>query len=334
MIAEIAQGYEGRPEYLSLFIDAASAAGADAVKFQLVYAEELSVPGYKYHDLFASLELSDDVWSSAASRAKDKDIELILDVFGARSLLLAETLGVKTIKIHSTDMANIDFLNQVAKSSAPNVLLSCGGCKRNEIERAKDIMSGKSVVLLFGFQGYPTPNESNQVVRIREFAQLSEDTVQIGYADHAPPDSDMRFLISAAAIGCGASIIEKHLTLSVEMKMEDHESALNPDEFSRFVTNMRMVAESMGSIDAVCSDDFMMHESEKTYRTNVRKHVVATREIEAGHVLLPEDLTLKRSTAENPIYDLKIAYGQRMAQSVQNDQPITLDLFDGGSDAT
>ena len=58
IIAEIAQGYEGDTKLTELLTIGANATGADAVKYQLVYADELATPDYKYYELFRSLEMS------------------------------------------------------------------------------------------------------------------------------------------------------------------------------------------------------------------------------------------------------------------------------------
>ncbi len=57
IIAEAAQGYEGNVTQARLLARAAARAGADAVKFQLVYADELATPDYQYYDLFRNLEM-------------------------------------------------------------------------------------------------------------------------------------------------------------------------------------------------------------------------------------------------------------------------------------
>ena len=64
IIAEIAQGFEGNFEQSKLLIKAAAKAGADAVKFQLVYANELATADYKYYSLFKELEMSISQWQS------------------------------------------------------------------------------------------------------------------------------------------------------------------------------------------------------------------------------------------------------------------------------
>ena len=62
IVAEIAQGFEGDSVKSSLLLKSAANAGADAAKFQMVYADELATEDYKFHSLFQSLEMDDRVW--------------------------------------------------------------------------------------------------------------------------------------------------------------------------------------------------------------------------------------------------------------------------------
>src|SRR5688572_30510116 len=112
IIAEIAQGYEGKPAQAAALVAAAAAAGADAAKLQLVYADELATPDYEHFALFRRLEMPDQVWADLASLARDRNLALQLDVFGVRSLALAERIGAHAVKIHSTDMSNPGLLEQ------------------------------------------------------------------------------------------------------------------------------------------------------------------------------------------------------------------------------
>ena len=85
IIAELAQGFEGKAEQARLLLKAAASAGADAAKYQLVYADELATPDYKYYDLFCSLEMTDDVWMGLSTYARELGITLQVDIFGSRS---------------------------------------------------------------------------------------------------------------------------------------------------------------------------------------------------------------------------------------------------------
>lgn len=333
IIAELAQGFEGRPEQARLLVRAAAAAGADAAKFQLVYADELATPDYKYYDLFRSLEMADAVWEELAAYAQELGIALHLDVFGTRSLALAERIGARALKVHGTDIANLNLLNQIAQTAVPKILLGAGGAFLPEIEQAIHALAGKEIVILLGFQSYPTPNDANQIARVRMLSNLFSTripNVTVGFADHASPENSLRVALAATAFGAGARVFEKHLTLGEVMKMEDHEAALNPDRFAEFVTVLRDCARAYGG----CSEaaDFGMSEAERAYRKMIRRHVVTQRALTAGTRIESADLVLKRSSSDTPLTDLTQAYGAMAMRDMAANEPLSpIDLSDTGA---
>ncbi len=325
IIAELAQGFEGRPEQARMLLKAAAAGGADAAKFQLVYADELATPDYKYYDLFQSLEMPDEVWEGLAAYALELSIELQLDIFGMRSLNLATKIGVSTVKLHGTDISNLGLLSQVANSKVHKVLLGAGGAHLSELEQAIEVLSAKDVVILLGFQGYPTPNDANQIARVRLLAHRligMHPNLSIGFADHALPDSPLRYSLAAMAIGAGATVVEKHLTLGRLMKLEDHESALNVEEFFEFTQTIRGCMEALGFAADV--EDFEMSDSERGYRKMIRRHVVASRNLEVGEKISTADLILKRTSADQAITDLALVYQKIVKQPISMNLPVLI----------
>lgn len=326
IIAELAQGYAGSLEQARLLIKAAASAGADAAKFQLVYADELATPEYKYYELFRALEMPDEAWENLAGYAIDLGINLYLDIFGGRSLQLAERIGINSVKLHGTDITNIRLLNLVAQSCVENVLLGAGGANLSEIREALNILVAKNVTILVGFQGYPTPTNANQIARVAFLAdsfKKKNPRVTIGYADHAPTESASRYAIAVLAVGAGARVLEKHLTLGMIMKLEDYESALNPDDFAEFSKIIRDCSEALGYVaDGI---DFGMSKSEQDYRLMIRRHVVTTRELRPGAIIGAADLALKRTASKRPIMDLTLAYGMTVKRTVEINTPLSFD---------
>jgi len=205
------------------------------------------------------------------------------------------------------------------------VFLGAGGALFNELENAINILSGKDIAVLLGFQGYPTPNESNQIARVSLLSDRfreSHPRVAVGFADHAPPDSPLRYAVASTAIGAGARCLEKHLTLGQVMKLEDHESALNPDEFAEFCRVVRDCALAYGETSD--SPDFGMSSAENDYRKAIRRHVVVRHKVAAGAHLEPKDLVLKRSSADDVLTDLTLAYGKTLKRDFKKNTPITL----------
>lgn len=323
IVAELAQGFEGCSKQARLLLRAAAAAGADAAKYQLVYADELATPDYKYYGLFRSLEMPDEVWAGLAAYAAEQKIELHLDIFGSRSLALAEKIGAKAVKLHGTDIANIALLDEVAQSAARRVFLGAGGAHLSEIEEAVLRLPGKNVVVLLGFQGYPTPTDTNQISRVRFLCDrfgASGKRVELGFADHAAPDSPLRYALAATALGAGATVIEKHLTLGKAMMLEDYESALNPDEFKEFSQVIRECSVALGRVGS--GNSFGMSDAEDSYRKMIRRHVVSAREIPAGTVLSPADLVLKRTAVEHPVTELGDVYGKVLSRPLAPNQAL------------
>lgn len=322
IIAELAQGYEGNPTQARLLILAAATAKADAAKFQIIYADELSTPDYVHYSLFKSLEMADEVWIELAAYGKEQGVRLIFDVFGERSLALAEQLGDVDIMVHATDIGNEQLLKRIAQGPTERVLLGAGGAGISEIEAAVAQLKNKKVAVMIGYQGYPTPEEDNQIARIAAVvARLSSlPNVSVGFADHSLPDNPRVVALSAMALGCGARLFEKHLTLGEVMKLEDHESAINPDRFAQYSADLRRCAEAFGSVTD--ADDFGMSHAEATYRRNVRRSVVTARAVPAGTRLSEADLVLKRTANEEALRDLSDVLGRTVKRDFESNQPL------------
>lgn len=325
VIAEIAQGFEGKHEQAFLLMKAAVSANANAAKYQLVYADELATKDYKYYKLFKSLEMSDATWISLAKNAKDFGIELNFDIFGYKSLQLAQKLKVKSIKLHATDLQNYGLLKMVAKSKIPRVLLGVGGGYLREIENALDILKNKKLVVFVGFQGYPTRTEDNQIDRVKYlYEKLSKKNkqIKIGFADHASTESQLSYNLAAMAIGAGANVIEKHITLGNVMKLEDYESALNPDQFAEFTNVVFNCSKALGK--TVNNDDFGMSVSEMNYRDMIRRHVVANTILKKGTIIKAEQLSLKRTSSENYLTDINLLSNKKVRRTINSNSVVEI----------
>ena len=245
---------------------------------------------------------------------------MYFDVFGPRGLAEALDAGAAGIKIHASDLQNRTFLQEVSKSEAA-VLLGIGGSTLNEIREALELLPTARICLMLGHQGYPTPVSENNLARLHSLSREFANT-QLGFAEHSERGDPIGLWLAATSIGAGASLVEKHLTLSAEML--DSDAALLPAEFAAFVTNMRMAAAAFGHTDE-SRDDLGMGPSEIGYREMVRKHVVATRDLPEGTVIEPDDITLKRSGAESgeAILAAANAMGRSVLSPVQANCPIT-----------
>jgi len=310
IIAEAAQGYEGNPTLASLLVKAAASAGADAIKFQLVYADEIATPDYQYYKLFEKLEMSPKEWRKVAAEAKRLGIELYFDVFGGRSFRLARALGARGLKIHATDFYHDNLLRQVLGSRI-KVLLSCAGlCEEELLELFKRHPNARQerVTYMHGFQAEPTPLASNHLRRLGSLADLCQPA-GIGFMDHSDGNKEEAQELALLSLPFGVSVIEKHITLDRELKLEDYVSALPPGKFRSFVRKVKKYEKALGLPQIQPGED------ETRYRLKSAKVVVASRKIKKGLILKEGDLKLLRINNQEKvpcIYDPRHAVGKKI----------------------
>ena len=291
IIAEAAQGYEGKADYCALYVRAAAKAGANAVKFQVVFADDLSEPGHEYYELYQNLELAPSVWREVRGQAAELGIEFIIDIFGQQSLAVARDIRPDGIKLHASDFFNRSLLSE-SFALAKQVFVSVGGIAGEEIDHlvAEVTEAGQSdrLVLLTGFQAEPTPIERSNLLRLKSLRERHAG-VQIGYLDHAPGESDDQTHLSVMAMALGADWIEKHITLSRYLEIEDYVSALEPHEFANYMATLRRLGGAFGSGDMELSED------ERHYRDKSVKKLLTAQNLPAGHHLEIADLAFSRT---------------------------------------
>jgi len=324
IIAEVAQGYEGKPELARLLAKAAAGSGADAVKFQCIYADELAVPAYQHYDLFRQLEMSHDVWREIADIVKQANKEFYFDIFGEQSLTLAKDIGIDGVKIHSTDFFNTDLIH-LALEAFSKVLVSMGGISAEEMEefiRRYNIYQHLGVCFMYGYQAEPTPLEKNNINRLGALRQRFPQ-IKLGFMDHADGSSDEAQTLSLLALSFGVDYIEKHISLDRALALEDYVSALTPSEFKIFVKRIRRHEASMGSAELVLT------ESEREYRNKVLKAAVANRNLKKNEKIEKDSIALKRpaSSSISSLYRKEDVIGRVLDVDVEKYALITKDML-------
>ena len=320
IIAEIAQGFEGNEKLANLLTKGAIASNADAVKFQLVYADELATPDYQYYQLFKDLEMDFDIWKSLCEQIQSKEKKVYFDVFGLHSLKVAKQLGADGIKLSTTE-----FYNNVLFDSAivqfDTLYLSVGGIPVEDIDEKLSTLSVeqvKKICLIYGFQSEPTPLEQNNLSKLRLLKQRYSN-FKIGFMDHSDGALDDAYYLPLVAMGTGVNAIEKHITLDRELEIEDYISGVTPSEFIKFVHLVRRFEPVLGL------DSLVLTEQEEAYRNKATKSVVALSDLNAGDVLTLDTVALKRCSkpiTKHSILQIEQAIGKTLKIDVQINSPI------------
>jgi len=320
VIAEMANAHEGSVETSRAIVEAAATAGADAIKFQKFTANELLVPYHPRYEHFKALEMPESAWSDLVHLARSKGLYVLADVFGTESAKLMRRLEIDGYKIHSSDTINLELIAEVASYRRP-VFLSCGGSRQLEIMEAVQAIrqaGNEQIVLLHGFQNYPTRLEDSQLNRIRTLAE--QFGVPVGYADHVAGDSEWAMLLPVMAVGAGARVIEKHLTLDRSRKGIDYFSSVEPRELARLVEIIKESRKSLGG-------PYELGSGELQYLQDVKKLMVASKDLPAGTRMSEAMVTYKRVPSDaHPLRYADIA-GRALRVPRKTDEPLSLDHF-------
>ncbi len=321
IIAEAAQGFEGNKDVSKLLVRSAAAAGADAIKFQLVYADDLAEKGYEYYDLFKSLEMPDEDWLEVRDLARKLNVDFVLDLFGPESIRLAKTIKADGVKIHSTCFFDEAFIKSVLDLGTA-VYLSAGGIRFDEVEMALkkfEFRKSKNFVLMYGFQSEPTPVESNNLARIPALREKL-GVKDVGFMDHSDGDGPHTTSLSAVAVGLGVRVFEKHITLDRGLQMEDYVSALGVRDFAAYVRSIRELCTAMGTAS------LELTEAEEKYRGRAIKRVVAKKDMQPGAVLDMDAIKLSRASNMAGAFKLEEILGRKLSAPVKKGEGIEKEM--------
>ncbi len=233
-------------------VDAAAEAGADCVKFQVVFADELihpltgpvALPGGAV-DLYASfrgVEREPGFYLRIREHAERRGLLFLSTAFGLRSARLLRDIGCRALKIASPELNHYPLLREAATYGLP-LVLSTGVSTLADIERAMDCAGETAGLLLHCVTAYPAPPEDYNLRVLQPLAALFG--LPVGVSDHS---LDPR-LVPAVAAACGAAAVEKHFTLDRAGRGLDDPIALEPAQLAAMVRTVRAVEGRPDALD-------------------------------------------------------------------------------------
>ena len=271
IIAEIGTSHSGSFSKAKELIDECKEVGADSVKFQWVYADEIlhpntgfvNLPGGKtpLYQRFKDLEVSPDFFEKCLEYTHSLGMKFVCSPFGLKSLAELEKIKPDAIKIASPEVNHIPLLQKISEvyGKIP-LILSSGVSKLGDLEEALGILRQKklcdsqenvccqnALTLLHCSTFYPTPEEEYNVKCVKTLRQIFG--VPTGISDH----SLSPVLVPVLSTAMGACVIEKHITLSKKTDGLDDPVALEKEEFELMV---HCVHQTEALINRFKKDDF------------------------------------------------------------------------------
>lgn len=317
IVAEAGVNHNGKLSLAKKLVDAASDAGADAVKFQTFVAKNLvnRALGRKQFEMLRKLELGRDAFLELRDYAKQKQMIFFSTPFDEESVHVLQDARVPLYKTSSGDLDNIPLLEVIARTGKP-MIVSTGMGTMDEVSCAVAAIAPfcNSLVLTQCTSLYPPRyDEANLNAMLTVKNTIG---VPVGYSDHT-----LGYEVSLAAVAMGACLVEKHLTISKKMKGPDHRASLDPFEFGELVDKIRNVEQALGSSKK------KPVRRELKMREYARKSITAVRDITKNTTITKDDVSMLRpGDGIEPKYVDKIV-GKRARVDIRKLQQIKWSLL-------
>lgn len=334
IIAEAGVNHNGDFELAKQLISIAAEAKADYVKFQTfkadkIVSKESKKAAYQIKNMadgddsqylmLKKLELP-EVWHiELKAYAESQGIKFLSTGFDTESIDFLDTLGLDFFKIPSGEITNKPYLQHIAGKGKP-VVLSTGMANMDEVRAALQVLETagldmKRCTVLHCNTEYPTPFGD---VNLRAMLHIQQELkVAVGYSDHT-----RGIEIPIAAVALGATVIEKHFTVDVNLPGPDHKASLEPAELKAMVASIRNVE------DAMRGSGVKEPSSSETENIKiVRKSLHYAKYLPSGHTLKTQDLVaIRPGSGISPMLIDQIV-GRVLRKSVDTNQIATLEDF-------
>jgi pseudaminic acid synthase len=292
IIAEMSANHNQSFEKAIKIIEAAKAAGADAVKLQTYTPDTITLncdndyfrikktiwEGQNLYQLYQEAHTPWE-WQPKLKRIADNlGIDLFSTPFDDSAVDFLETMEVPAYKIASFELVDTGLLKKIAATGKP-VIMSTGMATLGEIDEAVNTLKDngcKDLALLKCTSAYPaSPEEAN----LKTIPHLSATfNLPTGLSDHT-----MGSTVPIAAVALGACIVEKHFTLSRKDPGPDAAFSLEPQEFESMVKAIRTAEKAIGYIHYNITD------KEKVSR-DYRRSLFVVQDMEPGEIFTPKNV--------------------------------------------
>jgi N-acetylneuraminate synthase len=258
VIAEIGINHNGSLEIARKLIDAAEAAGADAVKFQkrtveVVYSpEELarereSPFGRTNGDLKRALEFGKKEYDEIDRYCREKGILWSASPWDEASVDFLEQYDPPFYKIASASATDKDLISYIKSKGRP-IIVSTGMMDDAMIDRVVKILGEDGLIILHCTATYPAKNSE---LHLRNIPRLMAKYPKalIGYSGH-----EVGAWSTLVAAALGASVLERHITLDRAMWGSDQAASLEVPGLEHLVKQINLLPEMFGESRKVILD--------------------------------------------------------------------------------
>ncbi len=329
IIAEMSGNHNQSLERALEIVEAAAESGAHALKIQTYTADTLTLDvrgkgfliedegnlwkGRNLYDLYNEAYTPWEWHEPIFNRAKELGMVAFSTPFDDSAVDFLETLDVPLYKIASFENTDLPLIKKVAATGKPMIVSTgmANAAELDELVRTAKENGCKDLILLKCTSTYPATPENTNIATIPHMRELFD--VQVGLSDHT-----MGTGVAVAAVALGATVIEKHFTLSRADGGVDAAFSMEPAEMKALVEETERAWQAIGKVT------YGPTEKEKA-SLKFRRSIYVARDIQAGESFTEENIRIVR-----PGYGLEPKYypnllGKVAKKSYKLGTPITFD---------
>ncbi len=225
------------------------------------------------------LELSDEAHFEVYKYAKSLGLDFVETLCAKGCLSMLRLFTPDRLKVASRDLTNLPLLEALAETRIP-IILSTGMAGKKELDEALAVITKyhDNIAILHCVSQYPTEPDNLNLFTIR-YLQKHYGQYTIGFSDHT-----IGIAAPIVAVGMGAKIIEKHITIDRGMKGTDQKGSLGPDGVRRMVRDIRLAEHWMGT------EDLYIDHSVAASKVKLERSIASNKDLEVGHIITEDDI--------------------------------------------
>jgi N-acetylneuraminate synthase len=329
IVAEMSGNHNRDLKRALSIIDAAKAAGADAVKLQTYRADTITIDhhsdefivkgglwnGRRLFDLYEEAHTPWEWHAPIFDYAKKIGITVFSSPFDHTAVDFLEELKSPAYKIASPEIIDLPLIRKVARTGKP-IIISTGAATLDEVEEAVNAArsaGAKELVVLHCTAAYPAPPEEANLATIADLAKRFD--VVTGLSDHT-----LGTVVSSIAVALGASFIEKHFTLSRADGGVDSAFSLEPPELKELVINSRMAQAAFGK------PSYGPTSSELSVLRN-RRSLYVVKPVAKGDIFTSENIRSIRPANGLKPKNIDLVIGQYASRDIDFGEPLDFDMI-------
>jgi len=329
VIAEMSGNHNQSLDRALEIVEAAAAAGSHAIKLQTYTADTITLDvrggsfeikdpdslwsGKNLHDLYKLAYTPWDWHEPIMKRAQELGLICFSSPFDETAVDFLNELDVPAFKIASFENNHLPLIAKAASTGKP-LIISTGMASLAELEKAVDTARAagcNKLVLLKCTSTYPATPENTNIRTIPHLRQLFG--TEVGLSDHT-----MGMGVAVASVALGASVIEKHFTLSRAAGGVDSAFSLEPIELRALVLESKRAWQALGQIR------YGPTEAERKSLV-FRRSIYVAADIQEGEVFSTDNLRVVRPGDGAPPYLYEQLIGRKSRRDYKRGTPLDFD---------